>query len=94
MTNGQTTSPTRTSFDDKVEAARRQNSFGSDYSLKDKDDSQPITNQSWFKRSRSPIEATPKPNFGTVNVHTHCGRHTDQYLFGGHSIRELFSRKN
>ncbi|KAJ6446575.1 seleno domain [Purpureocillium lavendulum] len=25
----------------------------------------------------------------TVNVHTTCGRHTDQYFFGGPSLREL-----
>ncbi|PNY26958.1 Uncharacterized protein TCAP_03118 [Tolypocladium capitatum] len=25
----------------------------------------------------------------TVNVHTTCGRHTDQYLFGGPSLSEL-----
>ncbi len=25
----------------------------------------------------------------TVNRLTHCGRHTDQFLFGGHSISEL-----
>ncbi|KAI0481121.1 hypothetical protein GGR56DRAFT_672161 [Xylariaceae sp. FL0804] len=26
----------------------------------------------------------------TVNVYTHCGRHTDQYLFGGKSISDLW----
>ncbi|KAI1092456.1 hypothetical protein F5B19DRAFT_209947 [Rostrohypoxylon terebratum] len=26
-----------------------------------------------------------KPHSPTVNVYTHCGRHTDQYLFGGWS---------
>ncbi|KAI1324851.1 hypothetical protein F5Y16DRAFT_285787 [Xylariaceae sp. FL0255] len=26
----------------------------------------------------------------TANVYTHCGRHTDQYLFGGRSMSDLW----
>lgn len=29
--------------------------------------------------------SSPKPHSPTVNVYTHCGRHTDQYLFSGWS---------
>ncbi|KAK3368138.1 hypothetical protein B0H63DRAFT_528520 [Podospora didyma] len=25
-----------------------------------------------------------------INVHSYCGRHSDQYLFGGHSFGELW----
>lgn len=31
-----------------------------------------------------------KPSSPTVNVYTHCGRHTDQYLFGGRGLTDLF----
>ena len=31
-----------------------------------------------------------KPSSPTKNVYTHCGRHTDQYLFGGRSMSDLF----
>ncbi|KAI1213329.1 uncharacterized protein F4807DRAFT_456671 [Annulohypoxylon truncatum] len=33
----------------------------------------------------SPNHKSSKPHSPTVNVYTHCGRHTDQYLFGGWS---------
>ncbi|KAF5130027.1 uncharacterized protein G6M90_00g015470 [Metarhizium brunneum] len=36
------------------------------------------------KTSSSFIKSSP-----TVNVHTTCGRHTDQYIFGGPSLRDL-----
>ncbi|KAI1816086.1 hypothetical protein GGS20DRAFT_583883 [Poronia punctata] len=42
------------------------------------------TNTEWSHKTHSP----------TVNLYTHCGRHTDQYLFGGHSFRELLRRKS
>ncbi|KAI1458225.1 hypothetical protein F4805DRAFT_456859 [Annulohypoxylon moriforme] len=32
-----------------------------------------------------PSHKSSKPHSPTVNVYTHCGRHTDQYLFGGWS---------
>ncbi|KAM4060246.1 hypothetical protein HRG_002152 [Hirsutella rhossiliensis] len=36
------------------------------------------------KSPSSWLKASP-----TVNVHTTCGRHTDQYFFGGPSLTEL-----
>jgi hypothetical protein len=27
-------------------------------------------------------------------VYTQCGRHTDQFLFGGHSLSDLWKRKD
>lgn len=51
----------------------------------------------WFKRHRSTSEGALKPSYGTVNLYTHCGRHSNQYLFGGHSlsgsIKELLRKK-
>ncbi|KAI1074357.1 hypothetical protein F5B20DRAFT_441767 [Whalleya microplaca] len=44
----------------------------------------------------SSAQSSSKPNTPTVNVYTHCGRHTDQYLLGGWSnlIKSTFqSRK-
>lgn len=45
---------------------------------------------SWLKPS---VKPSPK-----VNVHTTCGRHTDQLLFGGPSLTEMarsvFKKKN
>ncbi|KAJ6788536.1 hypothetical protein PWT90_08852 [Aphanocladium album] len=45
---------------------------------------------SWLKPS---VKPSPK-----VNVHTTCGRHTDQLLFGGPSLtdiaRSVFKKKN
>ncbi|KAI1376831.1 hypothetical protein F4677DRAFT_75578 [Hypoxylon crocopeplum] len=35
--------------------------------------------------SSSSGSSSSKPHSPTVNVHTHCGRHSDQYLFGGWS---------
>ncbi|KAJ8131764.1 hypothetical protein O1611_g1860 [Lasiodiplodia mahajangana] len=112
MSSGRTTSPTRLSIDDKSKVSR-QDSFGSDYSLKDKvsrslfnhlpallsdrrgTQSSPTSpSSSWFQRSRTTSETETKSSFGTVNRLTHCGRHTDQYLFGGHSISELWKKKD
>ncbi|KAF3354964.1 hypothetical protein HYQ45_015768 [Verticillium longisporum] len=35
---------------------------------------------------------------GNVNVYTHCGRHSNEYLFGGHSLsglaRSIFKRSD
>ncbi|KAI1126691.1 hypothetical protein F5Y10DRAFT_266894 [Nemania abortiva] len=96
MSSGRTTSPTRFSVDDKSQVCR-QDSFGSEYSLKDKSSPTSPTS-SWFHRTRSTSEAETKSSFGTVNRFTHCGRHTDQYLFGGHSlsesIKDILKKKN
>ncbi|KAI0408787.1 hypothetical protein F4802DRAFT_367325 [Xylaria palmicola] len=75
-----------TSFDDKSEA-RRQDSLSSDASVKDKDPS-PSASSSWFNRSRTGSEGASKPSPRNVNLYTHCGRHTNQYLFGGHSLSD------
>ncbi|KAI1176260.1 hypothetical protein F4777DRAFT_546953 [Nemania sp. FL0916] len=85
MSPNRTTSSPRPSFDDKSEA-RRQDSFGSDFSIQTKG-SPTFAPSSWFKRTGS-NDSDQKPNFGTVNRYTHCGRHTDQFLFGGHSISD------
>ncbi|KAI1268402.1 hypothetical protein F5Y18DRAFT_228280 [Xylariaceae sp. FL1019] len=44
------------------------------------DNSEKETRRSGSSKAHSP----------TVNVYTHCGRHTDQYLFGGHSVSDLW----
>ncbi|KAI0439591.1 hypothetical protein F4803DRAFT_553908 [Xylaria telfairii] len=81
-------SPRRFSYDDKSEA-RRQDSFSSSEStLKDKDSPTLTPHSSWFTRSRSSSEGVHKANSQHVNLYTHCGRHTNQYLFGGHSISD------
>ncbi|KAI8960294.1 hypothetical protein F5Y11DRAFT_358577 [Daldinia sp. FL1419] len=68
---------------------RRHDSIGSYFSEKDKDthrNSQSeecrrlLANHEPHHKSRHSKHHTP-----TVNVYTHCGRHTDQYLFGGWS---------
>ena len=41
-----------------------------------------------FSKPTSPTSPT-KPYSPTKNVYTHCGRHTNQYLFGGRSMSEL-----
>ncbi|KAI0476783.1 hypothetical protein F4859DRAFT_62607 [Xylaria cf. heliscus] len=90
MSANRSASPRRLSYDDKLEA-RRQDSFSSSEStLKDKDSSTPAPHSSWFTRSRSGSEGGHhhKANSQHVNLYTHCGRHTNQYLFGGHSISD------
>ncbi|KAI1755407.1 hypothetical protein F4782DRAFT_488432 [Xylaria castorea] len=98
MSANRSASPYRFSHDDKSEA-RRQDSFSSSESmLKDKDSSTPAHHSSWFNRSRSSSEGAHKAGSQHVNLYTHCGRHTDQYLFGGHSVsdsvKSLLGRKN
>ncbi|KAI8950902.1 hypothetical protein F4801DRAFT_316346 [Xylaria longipes] len=88
MSANRSASPRRFSYDDKSEA-RRQDSFSSSESiLKDKDSSTPTPHHSWFNRSRSGSEGAHKTSSQHVNLYTHCGRHTNQYLFGGHSISD------
>ncbi|KAI6091787.1 hypothetical protein F4821DRAFT_225598 [Hypoxylon rubiginosum] len=76
---------------------RRQDSFGSYFSDKsDKEkDSRDSTGSGQFEDYRRMLgghstptrksTSSPKPHSPTVNVYTHCGRHTDQYLFSGWS---------
>ncbi|OAA73915.1 hypothetical protein ISF_00816 [Cordyceps fumosorosea ARSEF 2679] len=50
------------------------------------------------KRVTSWLKPSVKPAQPKVNVHTTCGRHTDQLLFGGPSLtdmaRAVFKKKN
>ncbi|KAI1822337.1 hypothetical protein F4861DRAFT_398033 [Xylaria intraflava] len=71
--------------------ARRKDSSGSASNDKDAFKS---TRDSWTKKHSTGGEAASKSNSLTVNHYTHCGRHTDQYLFGGHSLMDLFRKKN
>ncbi|KAJ2987455.1 hypothetical protein NUW58_g4495 [Xylaria curta] len=99
MSANRTTSMGRASYDDKSET-RRQDSFSSSEStLKGKDDSSASNSSSWFKRSRASSEGVTKASSSrNVNLYTHCGRHTNQYLFGGHSIsdsiKDLWKKKD
>ncbi|KAL7627077.1 hypothetical protein AAE478_003853 [Parahypoxylon ruwenzoriense] len=86
---------------------RRQGSFDSYYSNKGKD-SPPPANSSRFDdyrkalgghhtptRKSSGPPPGPKPSSPTVNVYTHCGRHSDQFLFNGWGdiVRSTFHKK-
>ncbi|KAI4868900.1 hypothetical protein F4820DRAFT_444545 [Hypoxylon rubiginosum] len=55
-------------------------------SLTPSQDGRGSTSSSQFEDYRK-MSDTPnrKPHSPTVNVYTHCGRHTDQYLFSGWS---------
>ncbi|OTB08325.1 hypothetical protein M426DRAFT_182263 [Hypoxylon sp. CI-4A] len=46
------------------------------------------------KHTHSSHGSSSKPHSPTVNVYTHCGRHTDQYLFGGWSniVKSTFKK--
>ncbi|KAI0181032.1 hypothetical protein GGR52DRAFT_567281 [Hypoxylon sp. FL1284] len=74
---------------------RRHESFGSYFSEKDKD-SRRSTSSSQYEdyrkilgdqhtQTRKSTEAHAKTHSPTVNVYTHCGRHSDQFLFSGWS---------
>ncbi|KAI2612168.1 uncharacterized protein GGS25DRAFT_109162 [Hypoxylon fragiforme] len=45
--------------------------------------------------SRKKSCSVSKPHSPTVNVYTHCGRHSDQYLFGGWSniVKSTFKKE-
>ncbi|XXG96685.1 hypothetical protein Hte_002975 [Hypoxylon texense] len=66
----------------------RQDSWGSYFSDKDKD-GRGSTSSSQYEDYRKMLGSQPtptrKPHSPTVNVYTHCGRHTDQFLFSGWS---------
>ncbi|KAI0202206.1 hypothetical protein F4808DRAFT_82642 [Astrocystis sublimbata] len=83
-------SPRRVSYDDKSQV-RRQDSFSSSESTLrdgDKHSTQASSRNSWF-RSRSSSEGMHRASSQqAVNLYTHCGRHTNAYLFGGHSISD------
>ncbi|KAI0435095.1 hypothetical protein F5Y09DRAFT_293681 [Xylaria sp. FL1042] len=85
MSSFRTESPTRVSLDKS--GVYRHNTAGSDTAVKDKDFSKSDSSH-WYKRHRSNTDGDSKPSTPTVNLYTHCGRHTNQYLFGGHSFSE------
>ncbi len=42
------------------------------------------------KSSSGSMESAKKAKSPKVNANSYCGRHSDEYLFGGHSITDLF----
>ncbi|KAF7556756.1 hypothetical protein G7046_g6219 [Stylonectria norvegica] len=71
---------TRTSYFDSPSVMEKQRTFSYSSEASGVDSltgSPPKSAHSWIKPS------------ATVNVHTTCGRHTDQLLFGGPSLTEL-----
>ncbi|KAI1500705.1 hypothetical protein F5X99DRAFT_409780 [Biscogniauxia marginata] len=80
--------------------ARRQDSFGSDFSDHEKELSRSAPSH-WFGEHRKGLNrrtssmSHTKPASPTVNLYTHCGRHSDQYLFGGWTdlIRSTFKKE-
>ncbi|KAI1413033.1 hypothetical protein F5Y13DRAFT_40711 [Hypoxylon sp. FL1857] len=97
MPSSRTVFPTPLSIGSSSETShRRQDSFGSDYSEKEKetprsnrfdDYRKALGNHSSPSRkaSGSSSSSSSKPHSPTVNHYTYCGRHSDQYLFGGWS---------
>ncbi|KAK9769971.1 hypothetical protein AB5N19_12672 [Seiridium cardinale] len=74
--------------------ARRHDSFGSDSSYSNdwefehhrESSSSPHKDRiTPSRKSTSGSTKSTKPTSPTVNRHTHCGRHSDQWLFGGFS---------
>ncbi|KAI1634806.1 hypothetical protein F4809DRAFT_643104 [Biscogniauxia mediterranea] len=84
-------------------AARRQDSFGSDTSEQEKEILHRSATGHWFgehhrkgtKRRTVSMSSSTKPASPTVNLYTHCGRHSDQFLFGGWTdlIRSRFKKE-
>ncbi|KAI6755024.1 hypothetical protein QX201_011659 [Fusarium graminearum] len=63
--------------------SKRTNSYASELSTSTTKSSASSTakaTRSWFK---------PAPQPANVNVHTYCGRHSSQFLFGGPSLADL-----
>ncbi|CAJ0553987.1 hypothetical protein HG530_002964 [Fusarium avenaceum] len=58
---------------------QRTNSYSSEFSTN--------TTASSTKTSRSWFKTAPQP--ANKNVHTYCGRHSSQFLFGGPSLVDL-----
>ncbi|CAG7557730.1 uncharacterized protein FIESC28_04686 [Fusarium coffeatum] len=65
-----------------MESKQRTNSYASEFSTSTKSTASSRTkaSRSWFK---------PAPQPAQVNVHTYCGRHSSQFLFGGPSLADL-----
>ncbi|KAJ4268692.1 hypothetical protein ACHAPJ_002604 [Fusarium lateritium] len=62
------------------EIKQRTNSYSSELSTESSASATPKSSRSWFK---------PAPQSSNVNVYTTCGRHTNQFLFGGPSLTDL-----
>ncbi|KAI2616668.1 hypothetical protein GGS26DRAFT_442928 [Hypomontagnella submonticulosa] len=80
----------------------RQDSFASScYSDKEKDSPRSSHFEDYRKllsshssQSHKSDSGSSKPHSPTVNVYTHCGRHSDQYLFSGWSnIKSAFKKE-
>ncbi|GAW24324.1 hypothetical protein ANO14919_139080 [Xylariales sp. No.14919] len=93
MSSTRTETPTRISLD-KSEAYQQDN-VGSDCTEKDKQEFSKSDSSHWFRRTRSSSESDSK-NAPTVNLYTHCGRHSNQYLFGpiSESLKGLLRKRN
>ncbi|KAF4969783.1 hypothetical protein FSARC_3060 [Fusarium sarcochroum] len=63
-----------------MERKQRTNSYSSELSTESSASATPKTSSSWFK---------PAPQSANVNVYSTCGRHTNQFLFGGPSLIDL-----
>ncbi|KAH9900508.1 hypothetical protein F4778DRAFT_146021 [Xylariomycetidae sp. FL2044] len=68
-------------------SSRRQNSFGSESS--EKSTPRSSTTGYFDDYRQSSFGHSSKPSSPTVNLHTYCGRHTDQFLFGGKSLTNI-----
>ncbi|KAI0018978.1 hypothetical protein F4780DRAFT_780856 [Xylariomycetidae sp. FL0641] len=90
-------------------SGRRTDSFGSNYSTDTagKETSRASVDTSYSEHQQRPssnrrhhtwASSSRQQYSPTVNHYTHCGRHTDQYLFGGHTlknfVRSAFNKKD
>ncbi|KAI1437712.1 hypothetical protein GGR50DRAFT_21601 [Xylaria sp. CBS 124048] len=73
--------------------ANRKESSGSTSSTATTTTTTTITSTS-SGNEKDPSKSSSRKNAPKVNVYTHCGRHTDQYLFGGKSLRDLFRKQD
>lgn len=68
------------SMDSAMSEKDRSTSYSSEYSIPDMSPTHHRKDSSGSSRSSSSSKKVVSP---TVNVYTHCGRHSDQYLFKG-----------
>ncbi|KAI0534659.1 hypothetical protein GGR58DRAFT_47677 [Xylaria digitata] len=94
MSSIQTEPPTRIPLD-KSEAYR-QDSDGNTANKDKQEFSKPDSSHWYSRRARSSSEGDSKANTQTVNLYTHCGRHSNQFLFGpiSESIKGLLRKGN
>ncbi|KAK8048453.1 hypothetical protein PG994_010183 [Apiospora phragmitis] len=85
------------------DSSSRQNSFGSDStdhevprtfsdSWANYNQAKERTSPSSSSQSRSKSFKSSKATSPTANVYTHCGRHSNQWLFGDVNMTDLFRR--